>query len=253
MSNEINAITRPPTILAALEMLRAGFEGWSLVWSGPMLAAAPSGDGHGVLVLPGFAANDRSTALLRSFLEALGYEVHPWRLGLNLDHRTAGSSGEHVTRQIDRIAAATGRKVSVVGWSLGGVIAREAARRVPQAVRQVITIASPFCGNPQATNVAQIYEWLSGNRVDSPAQMRRFALGAQPLPMPSSALYSKTDGITAWQNCIAIPDHQTENIEVHSSHLGMVVNPAVYRIVADRLAQPEHAWSPFARDQNTSL
>ena len=83
--------------------------------------------------------------------------------------------------------------------------------------------------------------------------MRRFALGAQPLPVPSSALYSKTDGITAWQNCVAIPDHRTENIEVHSSHLGMVVNPEVYRIVADRLAQPERAWSPFARDQNTSL
>src|SRR6266404_471313 len=79
MSSEINAITRPPAILAALEMLRAGFEGWSLMLSGPMLAAAPSGDGHGVLVLPGFASNDRSTAWLRAFLEALGYEVHPER------------------------------------------------------------------------------------------------------------------------------------------------------------------------------
>ena len=253
MPKDIDAISRPPAILAALEIPRAGFEGWSLLWSGPMLAAAPRGDGHGVLVLPGFAATDRSTAFLRSFLQALGYDAHPWRLGWNLDHRTAGSNGEHVTRRIDEIAAATGRKISLVGWSLGGVIAREAARRVPQAVRQVVTIGSPFCGNPHANNVAQIYEWLSGTKVDSPAAMRRSALGPLPLPMPSSALYSRTDGITAWQNCVAIPDHQTENIEVHSSHLGMVMNPEVYRIVADRLAQPEHSWSPFAGDQNTSL
>ena len=132
------------------------------------------------------------------------------------------------------------------------MIAREAARRVPHAVRQVVTIGSPFCGNPHANHVAQIYEWLSGSKVDSPAAVRRSALGPQPLRMPSSALYSKTDGITAWQNCVAITDHQTENIEVHSSHLGMVVNPDVYRIVADRLAQPEHAWAPFVRDQKTS-
>ena len=253
MPKEINAITRPPAVLAALEIPRAGFEGLSLVWSSPMLAAAPRGDGHGVLVLPGFAANDQSTALLRSFLQALGYDVHPWRLGWNLDHRTVGSRGERVTRQIDKIAAATGRKVSLVGWSLGGVIAREAARRIPQNVRQVITIGSPFCGNPHANNVAQIYEWLSGMRVDSPAALRRVAQGPLPLPLPSSALYSKTDGITAWENCVAIPDHQTENIEVHSSHFGMIVNPDVFCIVADRLAQPEDSWSPFARDQNTSL
>jgi pimeloyl-ACP methyl ester carboxylesterase len=247
-SKDIDAIPRPPAILAACELLRAGWEGFSLMLSGPMLAAAPRGDGHGVLVIPGFATTDGSTAVLRSFLQTLGYSVHPWRLGWNFDHRTAGSGGEHVIRLIDGIAAATGRKVSLVGWSLGGVIAREAARRVPGTVRQVVTIASPFCGNPRATNLGQIYEWLTGNKVDSAAAMHRSTLGPLPLAMPSSALYSKTDGITAWQNCVAIPDHQSENIEVHSSHFGMVVNPSVFHIIANRLAQPEDGWAPFSRD-----
>ncbi len=253
MRKHIAEIERPTAMLAAMEMLRAGVEGCSLMLSGPMLAAAPRGDGHGVVVLPGFATNDRSTTFLRSFLETLGYDVHPWRLGLNLDHRTAGAGSERILQQIDAVASATGRKVSLVGWSLGGVIAREAARRDPTAVRQVITIASPFSGDPRANNAGPIYEWLTGRKVDSPAALRRFALGAQPLPVPSSSLYSKTDGITAWQNCLAVPDHQSENIEVHSSHFGMVVNASVFRIVADRLAQPEDAWRPFAADQNASL
>ena len=150
-----------------------------------------------------------------------------------------------MARRIDKIAQSTGRKVSLVGWSLGGVIAREAARRDPQAVRQVISIGSPFSGNPHANHVGSIYTWLSGNAVDSPEAMRRFALGPKPLPMPSTAIYSRSDGVTAWENCMAQVDHQSENIEVHSSHFGMVMNTAVFRIVADRLAQPEDRWAPF--------
>ena len=242
---ETSAIQRPAAVLTAMEMLRASLEGLNLLLSSPALASAPRGDGHGIMVLPGFATDDSATAFLRSFLKRLGYEVHPWRLGINLDHRTAGFRGEHIARQIDKIVESTGRKVSLIGWSLGGVIAREAARRDPDAVRQVITIASPFCGNPHANHVGPIYEWLSGNKVDSPAAARRFDLGPQPLPMPSTSIYSRTDGITAWENCIAHTDHQSENIEVHSSHFGMVVNTTVFQIIADRLAQPEDCWTPF--------
>jgi pimeloyl-ACP methyl ester carboxylesterase len=234
-------------LLAALEILRASLDGFSLLMSSSLLADAPRGDGHGVMVLPGFATDDHATIFLRRFLEGLGYEVHPWRLGWNLDHRTAGRQGEHVARQIDRLVDATGRKVSLVGWSLGGVIAREAARRDPKAVRQVITVASPFSGDPHANHVGPIYELLSGNKVDSPAAMRRFALGPLPLPMPSTSIYSRTDGITAWENCQAHTDHQSENIEVDSSHFGMMMNTKVFQIIADRLAQGENAWAPFKR------
>jgi predicted alpha/beta hydrolase family esterase len=240
-------IKRPPLYLAATEMLRASLEGMSLMMSSPSLASAPRGDGHGIMVLPGFATDDIATSFLRRYLSRLGYEVHPWGLGMNLDHRTAGYDGEHVARQIDRIVDVTGRKVSLVGWSLGGVIAREAARRDPKAVRQVVSIGSPFCGNPHANHVGTVYTLLSGNRVDSPEAMRRFALGPTPLPMPSTAIFSRNDGITAWENCVAQTDHQSENVEVNSSHFGMVVNATVFQIVADRLAQAEDCWKPYRR------
>jgi pimeloyl-ACP methyl ester carboxylesterase len=236
-------------VLAAMEMFRASFEGFNLLMSSPQLAAVPHGDGHGVMVLPGFATDDYATLLLRRFLERLGYDVHPWRLGMNLDHRTAGYRGEHVAKQIRQLVQSTGRKVSLVGWSLGGVIAREAARRDPQAVRQVVSIASPFSGNPHANNVGSLYELLSGNRVDSPAALHRFAIGPLPLPMPSTAIYSRTDGVTAWQNCLATEDHQTENVEVNSSHFGMVMNTTVFQVIADRLLQPEGAWRKHRRPE----
>jgi pimeloyl-ACP methyl ester carboxylesterase len=247
----LSQIKPPSLLLAAMELMRASFEGLNLLLSSPELGNAPRGDGHGVMVLPGFATDDQATTFLRRFLERLGYDVHPWRLGWNLDHRTAGYQGEHIAREIDNVVAASGRKVSLIGWSLGGVIAREAARRDPSAVRQVITVASPFCGNPQANHVGSLYELLSGNKIDSEAVLRRYAQGSMPLPMPSTSIYSRSDGITAWQNCVAQPDHQTENIEVRSSHFGMMMNTAVFQIVADRLAQQEGAWAPFP--QKTSL
>lgn len=245
-------IRPPPLALTALELLRTGVEYSALMMSLPHLMSAPRGDGHGVLVLPGFAMDDGSTSLLRAFLQMLGYDVHPWRLGWNLDHKTTGHRGMHVTREIDKIVQSTGKPISLVGWSLGGVIARDTARRVPEAIRQVVSIGSPFTGNPKATSVKLAYEWLSGNKVDSPSAMRRFAVGPQPLPMPSTSIFSKSDGITAWQNCVLHTDERSENVEVACSHFGLVVSPTVFRIVADRLAQPENGWRPFDEDQKTS-
>jgi hypothetical protein len=89
---------------------------------------------------------------------------------------------------------------------------------------------------------------LSGNKVDSPAAMRRFEAGPHPLPVPSTSIYSRSDGVAAWKNCVAITDHQSENVEIHSSHMGLVVNPVVFHIIADRLAQAEGLWAPFDRN-----
>ncbi len=244
--SDINEIRPPPLFFSAMEALRVGLELAGLMAASPLLARAPRGDGHGVLVLPGFATDDHSTAMLRAFLRMIGYDVHPWRLGWNLDHRTVGANGEHVARQIDHIVMVTGRKVSLVGWSLGGIIAREAARRDPDAVRQVVTMGSPFRGNPHANRVGRLYEHLTGNKVESAASMRRFEAGPHPLPVPSTSIYSRSDGIAAWENCVAIEDHQSENIEVHASHMGMVVNAVIFHILADRLAQPEGKWAPFS-------
>jgi pimeloyl-ACP methyl ester carboxylesterase len=242
-----HTIRRPSLLWTFSESMRFGMELGILGATSPMLLSAPRGDGHPVMVLPGFATSDRMTTLLRSYLALLGYKVFKWELGYNLDQKTAGERGERVVERIEEIYAKTGQRISLVGWSLGGIIAREVTRRDPSRVRQVITLGSPFTGNPHANAISKLYDRATGNDVASPATRLRFALGHHPLEVPSSAIYSRSDGIAAWRNCISETDDITENIEVHSSHFGFVANPAVFYAVADRLGQFEGRWAPFNR------
>jgi pimeloyl-ACP methyl ester carboxylesterase len=243
--HEPETIRRPPLMWTMLEPLRFAAETGSMILTTPLLSMAPRGDGHPVMVLPGFATSDQMTLLLRQFLTLKGYNVFPWDLGWNLDQHSTGENGEHVARRIEEIADQTGQTVSLVGWSLGGVIAREAARRKHHGLRHVIALGSPFAGNPGATSLTTLYELLTGNQVTSEKTRKRYEYGHEPLPVPSCAIYSKSDGITAWQNCVSETDEFTENIEVHSSHFGFVANPAVLFALADRLAQPEGSWRAF--------
>ena len=243
-----NEIRRPGAYATAMEAFYWSFEASALfaLW-GCLLGSVPRGDGHPVLVLPGFATNDRMTVFLRHFLGVLGYRVFPWNLGWNLDHHTVGINGEHIALEIERIRAEAGQDVSLVGWSLGGVIAREAARRNPAGVRQVIALGSPFAGDPDATSLSLLYALATGKNPRSPEARDRSRRGAQPLPVHSTAIFSRSDGITAWENCIGTTDRITENIEVRSSHFGFMVNPGVYFVVADRLAQKPGEWQPFEK------
>ncbi len=241
---------RPPSALLALsELPRALMELTSLTMAAPLLRQAPRGDGHTVLVLPGFVTSDTSTHLLRLYLEDLGYDAHGWELGRNLGPKAIGLRGERLTRRLLSIHRAAGSKVSLVGWSLGGVMARELARQAPHAVRQVITMGSPFTGDPHASTVSGLYERLTGDVLDGAQMAERLAVGSAPPPVPSTAIYSRSDGIVPWRNCVEPPSAQTDNIEVCGSHCGLGVNPAVLFAIADRLAQPEGEWSPFRRDR----
>ncbi|MFA7585572.1 MAG: alpha/beta hydrolase [Novosphingobium sp.] len=246
-AHALETIKRPSLGWTLLEPARFFAETSALMLSYPLLSAAPRGDGHPVMVLPGFATSDHMTMFLRQFLGLLGYQVFPWDLGWNLDQHTVGENGEHIARRIEEIADATGAGVSLVGWSLGGVIAREAARRKHHGLRQVIALGSPFAGNPRATSLAGLYELVTGNKLTAAETLRRYEWGHEALAVPSSAIFSKSDGIAAWQNCVADIDTQSENIEVHSSHFGFVANPAVFYAVADRLALPAGLWRPFER------
>lgn len=240
---------RPPSPLLALtELPRALTEWGSLAVSmGALVAAAPRGDGHPVLVLPGFMTSDTSTRVLRRFLKALGYDAHTWNLGRNLGTRAIGQQGEHLIARLREIHEETGQTVSLVGWSLGGVMARLLARKAPDAVRQVITLGSPFAGDPRASNVWRLYELMSGSRIDDPNHRAHLAeVAAQPA-VPCSAIYTKGDGVVAWQNCREVEGDRAENIEVRGSHCGLGVNPSVLYAVADRLAQKDGAWRRFDR------
>ena len=142
-SHRYDTVRPPSAMLALTELPRALFELGSLPFAAPVLATAPRGDGHPVLVLPGFIASDTSTAVLRRYLAKLGYDAHAWELGRNLGPRAIGAEGEKLIARLRAIHDATGEKVSIVGWSLGGIMARIIARRAPDAVRQVITLGHP--------------------------------------------------------------------------------------------------------------
>jgi hypothetical protein len=239
LSETCASTIEPPSRLLLMLEARALGELGTLWAYAPLRFLAPMGDGHPVLVLPGLAAEDISTVPLRLFLRDRGYRPYGWGLGRNTGQRTAV---RQLVGTVQGLQREHGRKVSLVGWSMGGIFAREIAKAVPDAVRCVVTLGSPFAGPPQATNAWRIYEWLSGEQVPDRRLHEAFR---SPPPVPATSIYSRTDGVVAWQCCLEEKGPQTENIEVEGSHCGLVVNPAVFYAVADRLAQREGEWQPF--------
>ena len=231
----------PSALLLALES-RAFFEWASYLAAWPLLARAPRGDGHPVLVLPGLTAGDTTTWPLRRFIERCGYAAYPWELGLNFGPREG--TVHKLLKRIRAIEREHGRKVSLVGWSLGGAMARVLAVREPGRVRQVISLGSPLTGHPKATNAWRLFELVSGISADDP---RLRALMSRHPPVPSTSILSKTDGVVSWMASLIPSNARSENIEVSGSHCGMGANPAVLWAIADRLAQPEGKWKPFKR------
>lgn len=208
------------------------------------LAGLPSGDGHPVLVLPGFLAGASSTTFLRSFLRTKGYRVYDWAQGRNMGVRD-GLRGRLLDR-LDHIATRTQEPVSVIGWSAGGIYAREIGRENPDRVRSVITMGTPMRGNLRATSAWPAYTLLNRGRHAVDLSPEVLAPRAEPLSVPTTCIYSRYDGIVAWQLCTSLPSPTTENIEVRSTHLGFGHHHATLGIVADRLAQPAGAWQPYA-------
>ena len=233
-------VKAPSKLLMLLEG-RALWELGALAVAYPLLRTAPRGDGHSVLVLPGLVASDASTVPLRRFLAEQGYDPHGWKQGRNLGPRPGVE--ERMLHHLRTLHEQSGRKVSVVGWSLGGVYARELARRAPDAVRQVITLGSPLRGRPTSTNAWKLYERVSGKSANDSEHHRH----AAPPPVPSTAIFSRTDGIVAWPVSLEPDGPFTESIEVTGSHCGLGHNPAALYAIADRLAQPEGQWAPFDR------
>lgn len=205
------------------------------------LSFAPRGDGHGVLVLPGLLASDASTVVLRRFVRLLGYQVRGWDLGRNLGP-TEQVLDEMPARLVE-LASQTGRQVSVIGWSLGGIYARELARQHPGQVRRVITLGSPFAlTNGHHSHADRAYQRRS--RLHAAGRVPTREQVSQPIGVPSTAVYSRRDGIVAWRTCIEPETELHQNVEVRCAHLGFGVDPATLWLIADRLAVP-----PRDRDQ----
>ncbi|MGB5093580.1 MAG: alpha/beta hydrolase [Parvibaculum sp.] len=229
--------TSEPGLLSRIGELRAIAEFGTLLPALPALMTAPKGDGHAVLVLPGVLTGDTSTAILRAYLNELNYDTHPWKLGHNWgpNPRIHQALRHRLVELADRYQ----RRISLIGWSMGGVFARELARQLPMHVRQVITLGSP---------IAATYD--GGGSIGAELASR----SSITPPVPCTSIYSRSDGVVPWAACREQIGPQTENIEVPAaSHIGMGVNPLVLWAVADRLAQPEGQWKPFDRSGVSSF
>lgn len=221
--------------LLATEPLRAVME-----YAGMQLMdkqGLPTGDGHPVVIFPGLATDARVVAPLRSLCERLGYAAHDWGRGFNTGPE--GDVDEWLTTLQDEVCQMLlpyRDPVSLIGWSLGGIYARELAKLMPDRVRRVITIGTPFAGDASHTNVGALYRLLSGQlpHVDEELQTR---LRAAP-PVPTTSIYSRGDGVVAWQACVDdVANPLMEHVEVSGSHCGMSWNPEVLTAVAQRLAR----------------
>ena len=247
MSYELREKFRPPSeALYLTDFFRAMFELGTLHLSEPWLNSLRGGDGHPVLVIPGFTAGDRSTSILRNFLSELGYLPFGWGQGVNFGarHDLFEGAGKLLYALHEEYEC----RVSIVGQSLGGIYARELAKRLPDVVRQVITLGSPF-NDPDgnASRVTNLYKAFNPQHETKAEQFLHedWELHTAP-PVPTTSIYSKFDGICHWRACVQHSGHdQVENIEVLGSHTGMGVNAQTLFIVADRLSQRRNAWRPF--------
>jgi pimeloyl-ACP methyl ester carboxylesterase len=206
------------------------------------LSFAPRGDGHGVLVLPGLLASDASTVVVRRFLRRLGYQARGWDLGRN--HGPTDEVLDKLPARLAALAALTRGPVSIIGWSLGGIYARELARQRPEQVRRVITLGSPFAlTHGQRSHADRAYERRSTSHANGRVPTREQV--SRPIGVPSTAVYSRRDGIVAWRACVEPETDLHQNVEVRCAHLGFGMDHATLWLIADRLSLPAGDRSKF--------
>jgi len=235
-----DASSAPPLALTALELPRVLGEYTASRLLDVALKPMPGravGEGRPVLVLPGFAADDRLTGRLRGHLRSRGFRVHGWQLGSNI-----GLTDRLVDGLTDRFLAVADQyeqPVSIVGWSFGGLLARRLAHEYPDRVARIVCLGSPWRADGERTRATAMFErsrvkhGISERALDIITRLR------EPVPVPVTAVYSRTDGIVPWRGCRVEerPEPLAENVEVLSSHVGLVSNPLVLRIVVDRLTR----------------
>ena len=259
-SGELTFPKPPTTAQLLLEFPKASLELMQLrnkKWKSVLQQAHP-GDGHAVMTVPGFGGGDGSMLFLRRYLSKLGYRAEPWGLGTNLPKGRVTDMDQimdycrdiesSIANNCERIVQETGEKVSLVGWSLGGVFSNTLAQTRPDLIRQVITLGSPL-GDPRGTSTWELLKKI--NRSDVPEEVQDVTEWLQrkdqlaEREVRTSILYSLTDGAVSKGSAVIEGHHLIENIQVKSSHVGFAHNPLVYWVIADRLAQHPVAWESF--------
>lgn len=240
--------TPPNLVYAAAELPRALLEMASLLPAHFFISKAPRGDGHPVITLPGYRGSDSSMSVMRRYLERWGYDPHPWGLGANLGVGNERRVYEQrFVKTLERIVEHRGEPATLIGWSQGGVIARQAAKARPELVRHVVTLGSPIADTPEATTIWRIFKRTSPQEITPELFEVLNEIATPVVGVRCTCIYSQTDGIVApylaqdWVSPLA------ENIRLYASHFGMAVNPLVLYVVADRMAQTDANWRPFRR------
>jgi pimeloyl-ACP methyl ester carboxylesterase len=214
--------------------VRAPLDWATLLLRMPSLLRAPRGDGRPVMLLPGFGTDELSMRPLGRYLRYLGYDVYDWGLGrnrgrVNRHTRQIGARVREISRELD------GASVTLIGWSLGGVIARETARLFAPYVREVITLATPIIGGPKYTTAAGHFARAGKLDLDE-FEKEVHARNSAGIQQPVTSIYSKRDGIVGWRASVDVYNAHARNIEVNSSHFGIGANGRVWRLIADVLA-----------------
>lgn len=249
----------PRRLLTALELPRVAVEMAALLPAHRWLTKRPVGEGQPVICLPGFSAGDSSTMILRRYLKRWGYDARPWGLGQNMNpadmrsfddvRRARDALLEQLLERLRQIFDETGEQVSLLGWSLGGLMARWFASHHPELVRQIITLGTPF-GDPRDVVVYRLMERFSHSPMSDEDFAEWIAMCEAPLPddLPLSIVYSRSDGFVSPRIATHRATDSIENIHVPCSHVGFTLNPLSLYVIADRLAQPKDDWMPFARE-----
>jgi pimeloyl-ACP methyl ester carboxylesterase len=245
MTSTSFALPQPPSLaLFGAEPFRAAIEFVSHK-VGAMAAANAPGDGHPVVLFPGLAADGTSMAPLRRYCSELGYTALDWGRGFNTGPRGDIDAWlDGLTEHTAKLLSPYDQPATLIGWSLGGLYAREIAKRMAPQVRQVITIGTPFNAKENTTRVGWLFRLLSGNdaRIDDLLYQRL----KTPPPVPTTSIYSRTHGIVAWQTCRH--EHQgrwVQDIEIDGSHIGMGWNRKVLSVVEDRLRTRPQKWRRY--------
>ena len=223
--------TGPPGGLIRTAEITAPWQFARLALKTPSLRHSPKGDGEPVIDIPGWRAPEASGAPLRSFLRRIGYDAMPWGLGTN--RGDPETDAERLSQTVLATAESAGRPVALVGWSLGGVVAREVARNSPETVSRVITYGTPVIGGPTHTIGASSFGAEEAERITRLIEEVELE---KPISVPVTTIYTKRDGIVDWRACIDRHTPDVEHIEVASTHLGLGIDPDVWRIIAERLA-----------------
>lgn len=234
MSNVPSTPALPaPSLALLLREARVPLEAARFLLLAKRLRDLPRGDGHPVLLIPGFGADELFMRPLRRAIADLGYAAEDWGQGRNLGMRPNVRQG--LAQKLESLRKRHDAKVTLIGWSLGGVFARELARAKPDFVRRVISMGSPINGDPEANNMMPLFRLANRGKPVNPDR-EGFERRKMAPPVPCTAIYSRSDGIVAWQASLEESAANTENVEVRASHFGLVVNLDVLRVIARRLA-----------------